>query len=545
MFSLPGYLGIAQNMTRLTVSPPSSDVTTIIDGNSIPGLVPGDTIAMTGGKYYQIIIRNINGSKNKPVIVINKGTQAVISGNPNYGVKIGGCTYLKFTGKGNITNYYGIVIKDIVTTLAAGGNGLSIDDLSTNIEVENIEIKNVTYIGLMAKTDPSCTFLPEYGSFVMHDLFIHDTYIHDIGHEGMYIGSTKFKDGYSLTCNGVNSTVSPHMIRNLKVYKNIVDSTGWDGIQVGCTDTAKIYDNKVMRDSQADSLNQMSGILIGGGCQNMDCYNNRILNGHGDALEILGQGNLKLFNNLIVSPGQGIKDVSQRKHGIFVNTSASTNPGWVYVFNNTIISPKTYGIYFINTIITSQASNNIVVVPVSNLNAIVYTQNPSLVNSYNLTLNSVTDSPGLFYDPDNGDYSLTYSSQAKDKGTDLSSFGVTFDIEQNPRPYPANGSFDKGAYEYTSGVGVIKHESDVSGLLVIPNPNKGQFKIKFFLTKPALLSVKIYNIIGKCVFDSGNKQFTINENNLNLNTAFLPGGIYMVQLSGDSIQRSVKMIVHN
>jgi hypothetical protein len=536
--------GVSQNITRITFTPPLSSVTTIIDGTSISGLIPGDTIAIAGGNYYQLLIRNVTGTKAKPIVIINKGTQVIVTGNPNYGVKIGGCTFLKFSGRGTSSNYYGFLIKDILTTSTAGGNGLSVDDLSSNIEVENIEIKNVTYVGIMAKTDPTCAFLPRYTSFVMRDLYIHDTYLHKIGHEGMYVGSSKFKDGYILNCNGANSTVYPHLLKNLKIYKNIIDSTGWDALQISCADTAKVYNNNVSNDSQADSLYQMSGILIGGGSQNVDCYNNKILNGHGDALEILGQGNIRLFNNLIVNPGQDIKDQTQKKYGVFVNTSASTNPGWLYILNNTIITPKTYGIYFLNNLVSSRSSNNIIIVPNSYYNAIVYVLNPTLDNSYNLTLDNVAISPNLFNDPGHGDYSLTFLSEAKDKGVDLSTYGVTFDILNNPRPYPALGNFDKGAYEYTPGVGVNKYEREVTGIQILPNPNNGLFKIRFSLTKPELLSIKIYNVMGNCVFDSGIQQFTTSENYYSTNTLNLSNGLYLVQIQGDSTQSSIKMIIN-
>lgn len=536
--------GFAQNITRITFVPPLSNVTTVIDGNSIPGLLPGDTIAIEGGKYYQLLIQNIKGTINKPIILINKGAQAIVSGNSNYGVKIGVCAFLKFSGKGNTSVYYGVVIRNIITSLSTGGIGLSIDDLSTNIEVENVEIKNITYVGIMAKTDPSCVFLPQYSSFVLRDLFIHDTYIHNIGHEGMYLGSSKFKDGYALTCNGVNTTIFPHLLKNLKIYRNIVDSTGWDGIQIGCADSCKVYNNNVVRDSQADSLYQMSGILIGDGSQNCECYNNRILNGHGDALEILGQGNIKLFNNLIINPGQGIRDVTQKKHGVFVNTSASSNPGWVYVLNNTIITPKTYGIYFLNNIIPSRASNNIIIVPDQYYNAIVYLLNPTLDNSYNLTKNTVNESLNLFNDPSHGDYSITFFSEAKDKGVDLSSYGITFDILDNSRPYPASGNYDKGAYEYIPGVGIIDNENKVSGISIFPNPNNGQFRMKFSLSKPALLSIKIYNILGTCVFDSGIQQYVLDKNIFSFNSHIFPCGLYLVHILGEKTQRCIKMIVN-
>jgi hypothetical protein len=534
---------IAQNITRYIVTPPLSNITTIIDGSTIPGLIPGDTIAITGGKYYQLLIRNITGSKSNPIIIINRGTQVCVSENTVYGVKLGGCNYLKFTGKGNNSDYYGIIIRDIVTSLSTGGIGLSIDDLSTSIEIENVEIKNVTYVGIMAKTDPSCLFSSQYGSFVMRDLFIHDTYIHKIGHEGMYVGSSKFKDGYVINCNGVNSTVYPHLLKNLKIYKNIVDSTGWDGIQIGCADSAKVYNNKVSRDSQADSLNQMSGILIGGGSQNIDCYSNKIVNGHGDAVEILGQGKIKVYNNLIVNPGQGISLPNQYKHGVFINTGASTNPGWVYVLNNTIITPKTYGIYFINNIDQSRASNNIIIVNNSYVNALVYVQNNYLDNSYNLTKNTVNESLNLFNDPTHDDYSLTFFSEAKDKGVDLSSYGVTFDILDNPRPYPASGNYDKGAYEYTPGVGIISNENEVTDFNICPNPNNGQFKINFSLVRSSRLSVKIYNTIGSCVFDSGIQRFNTYENSYSINNTFFTKGFYLVKIQGEEIQRSLKMIV--
>ncbi len=535
----------AQNITRYIVTPPVSNTTTIIDGSTISGLIPGDTIAITGGKYYQLLIRNITGTKSNPVVVINKGTQVTVSGNSVYGVKLGGCKYLKFTGKGNSIDYYGIIVKDIVTTQSSGGIGLSIDDLSTNIEVENVEIKNVTYVGIMAKTDPSCLFASQYSAFVMRDLFIHDTYIHKIGHEGMYIGSSKFKDGYVINCNGTNSTVFPHLLKNLRIYKNTVDSTGWDGIQIGCADSVKVYHNNVSRDSQADSLYQMSGILIGGGCQNFDCYNNKIFNGHGDAVEILGQGKIKVYNNLIVNPGVGTTLQNQNKYGVFINTAASTSPGFVYILNNTIITPKTYGIYFVNAILQSKASNNIIIVNNPYLNALVYVLNPYLDNSYNLTKNTATESLNLFNDPVHNDYGLTFFSEAKDKGVDLSSYGITFDILDNPRPYPASGNFDKGAYEYTPGVGIINNEDDVRNIFISPNPNRGQFKLSFSLAKPTELSITIYNIMGSCVFDSGIQSFNSHENTYAINNTFLMNGLYIVKIQGKETQRSLKMIVTN
>src|ERR1035437_2377732 len=244
-FLLLNNVGSAQNAVRLTVLPPTTNIRTTIDGTTIKGLIPGDTILFEHGAYYQIVIKNIAGAKSKPIVVLNKSGQVVIANNPDFGLKIGGCSYLKLTGKGYNSYYYGWLIKDIITAGVSGGNGLSIDDLSTNIEVENVEIKNVSFVGIFAKTDPSCAFIEQLKTFSMKDVFIHDCYLHKIGHEGMYLGSSKYKDGYSVTCNNITSTVYPHLLKNLKVYNNIVDSTGWDGIQISCADTCKVYNNRV------------------------------------------------------------------------------------------------------------------------------------------------------------------------------------------------------------------------------------------------------------------------------------------------------------
>ena len=111
---------------------------------------------------------------------------------------------------------------DIITTGTSGGNGLSMDDLSTNIEVENIEIKNVSYVGIFAKTDPSCAFLEQLKTFSMNNILIHDCYLHKIGHEGMYLGSSKYKDGYSVTCNNRDYKV---ISSEIGIYNFYSDST--------------------------------------------------------------------------------------------------------------------------------------------------------------------------------------------------------------------------------------------------------------------------------------------------------------------------------
>jgi hypothetical protein len=533
-------VGFAQNTVRLTVLPPNTNIRTTIDGTTIPGLLPGDTILFEHGTYYQIVIKNITGTKDKPIVILNKSGQVIITNNPNFGLDIAGCSFLKFSGKGYNSYYYGWLIKDIITTGTSGGNGASMDGLSTNIEFENVEINNVTFVGIFAKTDPVCQFLAQLKTFVMRDVFIHDCYLHNIGHEGMYLGSSKYKDGYSLNCNNITSTVYPHLLKNLKVYNNIVDSTGWDAIQISCADTCKVYNNRVSHDSYADVASQMSGIMLGGGSQYCDCYNNRITDGHGDGIEVLGLGNNKVFNNLIVNAGKDYS-LSGPKHGIYVGVVTSQDTGATLILNNTIINPRTYGIDFQNTIsVGSKEVNNIIVVPSPYLNAIV--NNIIVDNSYNLTVATITE-PNLFTDPLKGDFSLSFFSEAKDNGIDLSSYGVTFDILGNPRPYPKGGFFDKGAFEYTPGVGLIDNNSQIEGFTLFPNPNNGDFKIKFTLKNPDYLSFFIYNSLGKCLYRSDNKYYSLTENNVDIHLNTLPTGFYLIQLRGKQTYINYRFVI--
>ncbi len=539
-FLVISAMGIAQNVVRLIVLPPNTNTRTTIDGSTIQGLVPGDTILFEHGTYYQIVIKNISGTKDKPIVILNKSGQVIIANNPDFGLKIGGCSFLKFSGKGYNSYYYGWLIKDIVTTGTSGGNGASMDDLSTNIEFENVEINNVTFVGIFAKTDPTCLFIDRLKTFVMRDIFIHDCYLHKIGHEGMYLGSSKYKDGYSVTCNNTTSIIYPHLLKNLKVYNNIVDSTGWDAIQISCTDTSNVYNNKVSHDSQANATDQMSGIMFGGGSKNCDCYNNRIIDGHGDGIEVLGLGKIKVFNNLIVNAGKNFS-LAGAKHGVYVGSVTTEDIGAIFILNNTIINPKTNGINFQNiTSVGSMAMNNIIVVPSPYSNAIVY--KPNMENSYNLTKATITE-PNLFTDPLKGDFSLSFFSEAKDNGVDLSSYGVTFDLLGNPRPYPKGGFFDKGAFEYTPGVGLVDNSSQIENFNLYPNPNSGNFNIKFTLRNPDYLSIFIYNSLGKCIYRLSEQHYTSVENNIDIHLNSLQSGFYLIQIIGRQVYLNYRFII--
>ena len=227
---------------------------------------------------------------------------------------------------------------------------MSVGDLSSDFEIDHISISNCPIAGVYAKTDPDCSRTSLRENFTQYNTVFHNNYISNTGNEGMYIGSS-FYSGETIDCDGQRINVFPSLLSGVKVYNNIVKYTGWDGIQIGSASTdCEIMNNLVMYDSQAGVDFQMSGILIGGGSQ-CDCYNNYIYRGKGDAVESLGLGNYKVYNNVIIDPGYNYypDDPSKMKYGIYVNdVSCITGNSFSILFND-IINPKTNGIRFSST----------------------------------------------------------------------------------------------------------------------------------------------------------------------------------------------------
>ena len=111
----------------------------------------------------------------------------------------------------------------------------------------------------------------------------------------------------------------------------------------------------------------MSGILIGGG-SNCDCYNNTIIDGKGDGIDLLGLGDNRIYNNLIVNAGKSYypthPPTEYQKHGIWTGDIV-THQGTNYlIYNNTIVNPKTFGIKLSNsTVSINMIYNNLIVEP--------------------------------------------------------------------------------------------------------------------------------------------------------------------------------------
>ena len=169
----------------------------------------------------------------------------------------------------------------------------------------------------------------------------------------MYIGHT--------SPNGWNGMLPPRL-HAVKIYDNIVDNTGWDGIQLSnAREDAEIYNNYVSNYGTDNDNYQRAGIILGGNTQG-DVYNNTIRYGTGNGIEIFGYGECSVIDNILDRAGS-----IPGQDSMYFNDNAitvETNPGLeLTVEDNYIIEPIAYAIRNNdgnNTTVAGSLSNNII-----------------------------------------------------------------------------------------------------------------------------------------------------------------------------------------
>jgi len=513
-----------------------------VDGSTF-NILPGDTICLAASTKQFLLLTNFHGDSIHNIVFINCGGPVIVqNAGQAYVIKIDNCSYFRFTGTGDSTIGYGI------KAFGSSGNGLSLDNKSTNYEVDHIEIANTGFAGIMAKTDPRCDLSSNLGHFTQYQTILHDNYIHNSHGEGLYVGHS-FYNGYPTTCNGQPDTLYPHDLKGVHIYNNLVDSAHWDGIQVGCaTQDCEIFGNRILNYG-VDSVDaQNNGIQIGGGTTSK-CYNNYIANGTGNGICIFGTDNNSFYNNVIINPGLDFHptDSTQRVHGVFCDDRTTVIGRSFNFYNNTIIHPKTDGIRFYGTMSDSNKFYNNLIVEPGSLgsyssssieNSFINISSGASVllsNNYYDSSMSVMD----FVDTLNNNYHLLSTSPAIDDGMNLTNYGVTFDFDNSPRP--AGNGFDVGAFEYHLPESILENDLLSNAISVFPNPNTGEFNIvsnHSFSFGNYTLSV--FDMLGNKIYaENGNAA---NKIRVNISNKFAKG-FYFLQLNIHNVQINKKIII--
>lgn len=506
---------------------------------------PGQTVCIQSGHYEWLRFFDLLGAPGNPIRVVNYGGQVTIGGTAYYaGLQFFTCRYFAVTGNGDAQYPYGIKITQTGTNATA----VNVGGKSSDCEIMGIEVAQAGFAGIMVKTDPTCDPSTWRNAFTMNNVNIHHNYVHDVMGEGFYLGSS-FWNGQTISCNGASQTVYPHAIMGLSVHHNIAERTGAEGLQYACAPDAQVHHNTVRQTGQAPfAAYQNNGIQIGSGGGG-SCYANIIQQVPASGLIIIGHlGNNLIYNNVISDVGE---------NGIFCDDREGSLPNTYTAFvNNTLVRCGRDGFKLYNQNNTITIDNNVVIGIGQYCKYVSLGQGAAVSPRNNFMSNDINSA--LFVNPTASDFHLLAGSPLIDAGLDVSSWTITTDAADQPRPQ--NGTYDIGAYELASTTGTLSDRIVVSrtgtclsfsltntnsivlipeptdegaknqSLSIYPSPATDFVSIRLSTSEP-IVKVMIYNAQGQRVRA---KLIRIGDVN-RLDIKGLAAGIYLVRLrTGDN-----------
>jgi hypothetical protein len=453
--------GYAQQFTTYDLIVPVTSTGTLTTVDGAGRIMPTNrsfVIGLEGGLRGPLKFTNWVGSPEFPVVIVNRhGTGRVVvtdvvPGSTTYtrrdGIAFGDCQYFQLRGDNDPAYRYGIEVAQVGNKAGHTKVGVALGGGVSDAEVMFLEIHDSGFVGIMAKSDPSCGS-PQYwaANYVMRNISLHDNYIHDIGGEGMYIGYTSWHQ--VLNCSG--TPVQPHEIEGLRISYNLIERTGWDGAQVASnTADTKVFNNVIFDSGLEQNPFHGTGFQIGSGGTG-EYFNNVIINSSANSFFVGGQiGNVSVFNNLMVNGGD---------YGIFAKNLPEpppsdpdvrqTIPGtFVSFYNNTIVNPANAAYYTIDEVSVNNFKNNIAIIPNVNFDAVLTGGGASVNEAGNVMQRNYT---GLnFVNPAEHDFRITSGSNAQNVGVALDTLlaphvPVTDDFQGNARPQGT--AFDAGFNE--------------------------------------------------------------------------------------------------
>jgi len=345
----------------------------------------------------------------------------------------------------------------------------------------------------------------------------------------MYIGSS-FYNGQVIQCNGTAITVYPPLLKNVEVYNNIVEYTGWDGIQVSSAINTRIHHNQVRYDSQAKTDWQMNGIILGEGSTG-EIYSNEIKDGEGSGIFTNGLGDIYIYNNKIIRPGK-TNNLSSGKYGMYIDEKSSISGMYFYIFNNLILNARTEGIRFLSY--HGKKKNYII------NNAVIkedITQGNFLEGFINIIGEKITAGSNFtstdlslvrFQDSENDNYKIASGSLLIDAGQLLTFKNIAYDCNDQSRLQ--GSAVDIGPYE--SEFEREKNEDGTQPDFAFPNPVTNAEMATLSFTNPVegWIEFILVDHSGKKIKHLERNYFTVGQQYKIIQTTELKHGLNFIQI---------------
>jgi hypothetical protein len=434
----------------------------IVDCGAL-GVGPGDTITLEGPTRGNITIRDCYGESGSRIKIQNdstRNTPLVIEAEGDGGFRGIECVNCEFvtidgTGKwvGAPSGVCGISSSDReegrtqcgIQIVRASGNPntlIRFRGSSKNFTLRGIEIDGRDQsggVGIGLSINDKQYKKVDYPGEWRENIRIENNYIHDTYHEGMYIGHNY----------GTPGSTGDIDLRNIVVQYNLVENTGFTGIQVK---SALDGDNSINHNhiyyagwvaARDNDVGHANGAAITEGSASF--YSNLVVGsgGVGFAYRIqylpssLGKQPCEIFNNVIVKSGRVLNTP-----GISVwRKDTDTAMPVCEIYNNTVAMSENVEVNINDRVVGTVIRDNILADNSGQLLDV-----GSSDNTVRNNLTGVVEKMG-FWNVNELDFRLTDGSPAINQGG-------TADYpteDHNGVPRPQAGAPDQGAFEYVPG----------------------------------------------------------------------------------------------
>lgn len=429
------------------------------------GVNPGDTLTLAGTSRGKLSVRNCFGASGKRILIQNdpneRGPLVIrAQGNDGHqGIECIDCEFVTFDGtKKWVGAPAGICGIDRsgrkegrtqcgIQVVRDSGNPTSLFSVrgsSKNFTIRGVEIDGTNQpggVGMgLSINDREYSKAENPGEW-RENFLVENNYFHSVRHEGMYIGPNYDN----------NDSVDDLELRNIKVQYNLVENTGWTGIQIKTVIAGEnsINHNNIYNAgwlaAKDNDIGHANGAQITEGTGSF--YNNLVIGsgGVGFAYRIqllpssFGKQPCEIYNNVIVDSGRYL---DADGIAIWRRDSSNAMPD-CKVYNNTVALSNKAEIRIASTISGAVIRDNIFA---DNSGSLIDANSQDNVLRNNLT---GTVDKMRFVGVRADDFRLAENSPAIDQGS-LSEYPAD---DHLGIPRPQQNAPDQGAFEFVVGGG--------------------------------------------------------------------------------------------